>query len=288
MNFHKRRPVPRARRAHPPCIQGDAVNEQINANGLEGQLFMPHGEPGEDAVIILHERYGLAQHTLDLAQKLANDGYVALAPNLFSRWEGDKEALKAGEVRVVMPDDDIALAIDQAIDLLRAHKSLNIQRIFLMGVCQSGRYPFVVASRRHDISACIVFYGGTQERDWGANELQPMAMPDMLAKIQVPSFFVYGEADHSISIDNIRRFRNTLEEHRKSYRMRILKNSPHGFMNDTMPGRYRPDDTKVAWQMLLDFMQEVRNGQWPQDTVHWEFLSDTSPSYDFSKNVRQA
>src|SRR5690606_17374117 len=131
--------------------------------------------------------------------------------------------------------------------------------------CQSGRYPFVVASRRNDIAACIVFYGATQSRDWEANDLQPISMPDMVAKIQVPSFFVYGEADHSIPLENVRRFRNTLEDNRKSYRMHVLRNSPHGFMNNTMPGRYRPYDTQFAWNLLLTFMEEVRDGKWNPD-----------------------
>ena len=56
----------------------------------EGFLYLPQNESPAGAVVILHERYGLAQHTLDLARRLARDGYVALAPNLFSRWKGDE------------------------------------------------------------------------------------------------------------------------------------------------------------------------------------------------------
>jgi carboxymethylenebutenolidase len=155
-----------------------------------------------------------------------------------------------------------------------------------MGVCQSGRYPIVVASQRSDISACVVFYGASQQRDWNAGELQPVAMTDMVAKLTVPSLFVFGEADHTISLDNVRRIRDALEIHRKSYRMHVLADAPHGFLNDTMPGRYRPCDTKVAWNMLLTFIQEVSGGQWPAKRVHWEFSCDSGDDYDFSKNVR--
>lgn len=256
------------------------------ANGLEGVLFIPDSGPGSAAVIILHERYGLVQHTLDLAQKLADDGYVAFAPNLFSQWEGDQEALKAGNARVIMPDPECTRVVGLAIDLLRGDARTRSEEIFLMGVCQSGRYPIVVASQRSDISACVVFYGATQQRDWNAGELQPLAMSDMVAKLKVPSLFVFGEADHTISLDNVRRMRDALETHRKSYRMQVLADAPHGFLNDTMPGRYRPCDTKLAWNMLLTFMQEVSAGQWPEQRVHWEFSCDSGHDYDFSKNVR--
>jgi carboxymethylenebutenolidase len=258
------------------------------ANGLEGVLFLPENASARSstAVIILHERYGLVQHTLDLAQKLANDGFVAFAPNLFAQWDGDKAALKAGNARVILPDPQIAGVIDQGIAMLRSDARCKVEHIFLMGVCQSGRYPIVVASQRNDIAGCVVFYGASQQRDWNVNELQPVPMPDMISKIGVPSLFVFGETDHTISLDNVRRIRDALETHRKSYRMHVLPDAPHGFLNDTMPGRYRPCDTKVAWQMLLDFLGEVADRRWPTDKVRWEFFSESSTGYDFSKNVR--
>ena len=67
----------------------------------EGELYLPGGKTAAGAVVILHERYGLVQHTLDLAQRLAADGYVALAPDLFSRWQGDRERLRVVAFRLV-------------------------------------------------------------------------------------------------------------------------------------------------------------------------------------------
>ncbi|HEY4317395.1 MAG TPA: dienelactone hydrolase family protein [Herbaspirillum sp.] len=259
-------------------------------NGLEGVLYLPESGTSEHtaktAVIILHERYGLVQHTLDLAQKLSEDGYVAFAPNLFSRWDGDQAALTAGKARVIMPDPEISRVLDLAIDLVRNDGSTRCEEIFLMGVCQSGRYPIVMASQRHDLSACIVFYGATQERDWDAGPLQPVSMPEMVKKINVPSLFVFGETDHTISLEHVRRMREALEINRKSYRMHVLEGAPHGFLNDTMPGRYRPCDTKVAWKMLLDFIDEVTTGAWPKEKVQWQFQSCSAAQYDFGKNVR--
>jgi len=254
-------------------------------NGLEGQLFLPRGRPGKTAVIILHERYGLVQHTLDLARKLADDGYVAFAPNLFAQWDGDKEALNAGRLRVILPDHECTRTIGQAIDLLRGDDRTKSEQICLMGVCQSGRYPLVVASQRDDISACIVFYGAAQQRDWDAGELQPLPMSEILPKVGAPCLFVFGETDHTISLDHVRRMRNYLEDGRKSYRMHVVADAPHGFLNDTMPGRYRPEDTRFAWRLLLDFLGEIAEARWPRG-VQWEFMCDSSKDYDFSRNVR--
>jgi len=252
----------------------------------EGVLFLPAGAAPAGAVVILHERYGLVQHTLDLAERLARDGYVALAPDLFSRWSGDKAALARGEARAALRDPEVTAVVDAAVDFLKSHPRVTPARIALMGVCQSGRYPVVVGSRRRDVAALVVFYGASQRRDWDASPLQPRSMAEMLPAIAAPALFVYGERDHTISLADVRSVRDVLEEGRRSYRMKVFAGMPHGWLNDTMPGRYRAKEAEEAWNVLLAFLDEVFSGRWPGGRVRWEFESATAPDYDFSKNIR--
>src|SRR5712664_510334 len=223
----------------------------------EGFLYLPRNESPAGAVVILHERYGLVKHTLDLAQRLARDGYVALAPNLFSRWKGDEEALRSGKERVVLPDLEVAAVIDAALDFLKVHPRVSSARTALTGVCQSGRYPVVVGSRRRDLAALVVLYGGSQQRDWQISDLQPQPMQQMMRRLAAPALFVFGERDHTISLADVRRTRDALEEGRCSYRMKVFRDMPHGWLNDTMPGRYRAKEAEEAWIMLLRFLADV-------------------------------
>ncbi len=267
-------------------IGASAIEQRLD-DGTEVHLFLPDDPRPVPAVMILHERYGLVQHTLDLAARLARDGYVALAPNLFSHWQGDQEALKRGDVRVVLPDDDVAATVERCLDFLHAHPRVRGGAVALMGVCQSGRYPVVVAARRRDVAACVSFYGASQKRDWDVSELQPRPMEELLAEMRAPALFVFGEADHTISIEDVRRVRDALEVGRCSYRMKVFADMPHGWLNDTMPGRYRAAEAEQAWDRLLEFLGEVFRGAWPRGgRVVWEFESDISVDYDFSKNVR--
>lgn len=264
-------------------------NEHIKlSSGLEGFLFLPDSSCQPiGCMIIFHERYGLVKHTLDLAEKLADDGYITLAPDLFSLWSGDKEALKRGDVRATISDDECAGQIDSWIDYLRSSVlDPENNKIALMGVCQSGRYPIVVGSQRDDLTACVVFYGATQRRDWGVDEFQPRSMPEMIGDLNVPLFFVFGEKDHIISIADVRKLRDRLEEVDLSYKMEIVADAPHGFLNDTMPGRYRPDETEQAWALLVQFLNEVFVEGWPHGRVIWRFNSSKAINYDFGKNVR--
>jgi carboxymethylenebutenolidase len=112
-------------------------------------------------------------------------------------------------------------------------------------------------------------------------------MQDMIAATTAPGLYVFGESDHVISVDNILRIKSTLEQARKSYRMRVYPHMPHGWLNDTMPGRYRPAEAKAAWQVLLTFLDDTFNQRWPgPERVAWEFQSDIAGDYDFGKNVR--
>jgi carboxymethylenebutenolidase len=266
-------------------MSGAGTNVRFGGD-CEGVLHLPEGAAPAGAVVILHERYGLVQHTLDLARRLAGDGYAALAPDLFSRWSGDKAALARGEARASLPDGEVAAVVDAAVDFLKSHARVMPARIALMGVCQSGRYPIVVGSRRRDVAALVVFYGASQRRDWEASALQPRSMAEMLPAIAAPALFVFGERDHTISLADVRSVRDVLEEARRSYRMKVFAGMPHGWLNDTMPGRYRAKEAAAAWAFLLAFLDDVFSGRWPGGAVRWEFESATAADYDFSKNVR--
>jgi carboxymethylenebutenolidase len=263
---------------HSQTIQGN--------NSLEGYLFLPPGDQICGAVIILHERYGMAQHTLDLAKKLSDAGFVAFAPDLFAGRYISREAVLNGEERVYLKDSECADIIDSGINFLKQHDRIDPGKIVVMGVCQSGRYPLVVNSRRMDIAANVVYYGAVGRKEWDPNELHEEPMQEIISRLDAPSLFVFGERDHIISFDDVKRLRDCLEASGKSFRMKIYANVPHGFLNDTMPGRYRHEPAQEAWNQLLVFLDEVFSGQWPQNTLRWEFQSQISTDYDFSKNVR--
>ena len=256
---------------------------------VKGFLAVPESPAGSCGAIILgHERYGLVQHTLDLAAKFALHGFIALAPDMFSRWGGDKEALGRGDISVPLSDEDIISYMGDSLDYLLAHPLVDPGRVAAMGVCQSGEYPLVLNSVRKELAANIVVYGGAQQRSWEPSDTRQAPYESILEQINAPVLGIWGEGDWVVSVENVRRLRNTLENYRKSYEFKLFKDMPHGWMNSTMPGRYRPKESEEAWSLILDFLQRVHAGDFPADQVIWRFQSDIAPSYDFSEKVRLA
>jgi carboxymethylenebutenolidase len=258
------------------------TDEIICENGLPAFLARPADSARHPCVILMHERYGLVQHTRDLAVRCARDGFVVLAPNLFFK-HPDQPALNAGIARCEVSDPDAVAYLHAAMTALQDHGATDPAQIAVAGYCQTGRHPLVFAAEV-PIAAAIVWYGAASQREWPANERQPKPLAEVVANIPCPVFGAFGEADHIISLDDVRRFRNCLEDHRKSYDIRVYKGAPHGWLNDTMPGRYDEAQAQAGWAAQQRFLKEVF-GTLPHG-IHWRFESDMRADYDFSKNIR--
>ncbi len=238
-------------------------------------LAKPKDKPGPyGAVILGHERYGLVQHTLDLAAKFGSYGYVCIAPDMASHWDGDKEALNRGDASLVLTDQEITDYYSASLDYLLELRDVDRGRVAAMGVCQSGGYPLLLNSVRQEVCANLVFYGGTRTGE------------DVLARCKAPILGIWGEKDHTISIEHVQQFRATLERLNLSYEFKLYPEMPHGWLNDTMPGRYRQPESEASWALMIDFLDRVRRGYFPRDKAVWRFESEASLDYDFSKNVR--
>jgi carboxymethylenebutenolidase len=248
----------------------------------------PEGHAKRPAIIHLHERYGIVKHTLDLAEKLVDAGYVVLVPDLFSRYTGDRQALTRGDVQVELSDEEALEDLDACIAYLQNLPNVDGSRLAMIGVCQTGRQPLLVSVKRNDLAGVIVLYGAIYRVDWEAHPLRPEPIDRFLERVSCPVQGIFAELDHLVSLESILRMRSVLETAKKSFDIRIYPDAPHGFLNDTMPGRYRPEQAKAAWEQILTFLNTVLDTGWDRERVVWRFDGDISPNYDFTKYKRQA
>jgi len=255
-------------------------------NRINGFLGRPGGAGRRPAVIHLHERYGIVQHTTDLAHKLVEAGYVTVVPDLFWRFMGDRQALARGDSRVELRDEEVLQDVDAIMTYLRTLPDVDASRIAMIGVCQTGRQPVLVSAYRDYLAGLVIMYGAIYNADWESQALRSEPIGQLLEKISCPVQGIFGELDNLVPLDNILRLSNVLAAARKSFDIRVYAEAPHGFLNDTMPGRYRATQTQAAWSQILSFLDAVLHQGWDPERVIWHFESDTSVHYDFSKNRR--
>jgi carboxymethylenebutenolidase len=265
-------------------VRDITTQDIICDNGMPAVLAYPAGSGSFPTVILMHERYGLVQHTRDQAMRCARDGYAVLAPNFFFR-HPDQAALNAGNSRYDLTDPESVELIKAALATLRKHAAADLSKVVVAGYCQTGRHPLVFAAEV-PISAAVVWYGAASKREWEVNKLQPRPLEAVIAALPCPVFAAFGEADHIISIEDVQRFRNRLEANHKSYDIHLYEGAPHGWLNDTMPGRYRKRQADAGWAAQQRFLSEVFAGGYDGKRVNWRFESESAADYDFTKNVR--
>jgi carboxymethylenebutenolidase len=255
-------------------------------NRINAFLGTPEGIGKRPAIIHMHERYGIVQHTTDLGEKYVKAGYVTIVPDYFSRFTGDRQALAAGNDRCDLDDEQVLADTDAVVAYLRTLPQVDTAKIAMSGVCQTGRQPILVGAKRDYLSAAVVLYGAVYDADWKSHPLRPESIETLMQKIQCPLTAVFGELDNLIHLDNIVRMFTVLAARKKSFGIRVYPDAPHGFLNDTMPGRYRQPQSDAAWNQITSFLRSVFAGEWKKDRATWRFEADSALDYDFAKMKR--
>ena len=166
-----------------------------------------------------------------------------------------------------------------------ALSQVDATRIAVKGVCQTGRHPLVLAAQR-PIAAALVWYGAASQREWQVSARYPKALDEIVAAVECPVLGIFGETDHVISLADVRRLRDCLDRHDKSYTIKVYADAPHGWLNDTMPGRYRRAQAEAAWALQLAFLERVLGPGYNRARRVQIYECDHSADYDFTKNVR--
>jgi carboxymethylenebutenolidase len=215
------------------------------AGAMPAQLARPAGDGPFPAVIVIQEAFGLNAHIKDVAQRLAAEGYVTIAPDVFhrggrGRTAGYDELPKALQLMGELNDAGIVEDVRAAVDHLRTLPQVRADRIGITGFCMGGRVAFLAAAKLPDaIAATAPFYGGGIDPAWTATVKHP-----------VLAFF--GDADPFIPNEQVERLRAEATRLGKPVEVVVYAGAPHGFFCNERDS-YRPDAAKDAWAKLLAF-----------------------------------
>ena len=150
----------------------ETVEFKSNGSTASGYLVRPESGSGA-GVLVLQEWWGLDSGIKEMAERLAEAGFVALAPDLYhGELAGHTEMDKAGVLMQSMPPDRAGRDMSGAVDFLAAHDAVTSDGIGVVGFCMGGLLSFIIAVNRPDmVKAIVPFYGfpqGDAEPDWSA------------------------------------------------------------------------------------------------------------------------
>ena len=216
-------------------------NETLQFNTANGAatayVSMPENtDENTKAVILIQEWWGLNDHIKDIANRYADEGFIAIAPDLY-RGKLAKNPDEAGKMMNGLAIDDGINTIDSAMD--KAREMYNLRHFGISGYCMGGTYALRAACEVEGISAAAPFYGDIPEED-------------VLKKLTAPTMFVSGIHDKWINPEKVA----TLESIAEKYELPIetLKyDADHAFFNNTRPEVYNETAAKDAWAKVIGF-----------------------------------
>jgi carboxymethylenebutenolidase len=207
---------------------------------VQAILYTPEGHGPFPGIIVIHEYWGLNDWVKEQASKLADQGYTALAIDLY-RGKVATTPEMAHEIMRGVPEDRAARDLHAAFVFLTSRPNVKRDRIGSIGWCMGGGYSLDMALVEPTLAADVVNYGHLATD------------PAALKKINAPILGLFGGKDQGITPEDVRKFEQTLKQMGKSIDVTIYPDAGHAFENPTNKSGYRAQDAADAWKRTTDF-----------------------------------
>ena len=210
---------------------------------------MPANGKNLPTVLVVQEIFGVHEHIKDVCRRLAQEGYMAIAPELYAR-QGDVSKLEELKdiIAVVnkVPDAQVMSDLD-ATAAWAAKNGGSAERMAVTGFCWGGRITWMYAAHNPKLKAGVAWYGGLVRP---ATEMTPKHPIDIAATLKVPVLGLYGAADTGIPPETVEQMRDALKAAASTSEIIVYADTPHGFYADYRPS-YRPGEANDGWKRLM-------------------------------------
>lgn len=225
-------------------MNGTIVEFKSNGGMAKGYLSLPESKKGK-AVILLQEWWGLVDHIKDVADRLAKEGFVVLAPDLY-HGEATNNPTDAQKLVMAMEIAQVEKDVRGCVQYLLSSGYSSSKGIGIVGFCMGGALSLYSACLNPQISACVVFYGIRKDVENKFDQLQAKVM----------GFF--GDQDKGNPIERVREIEVQLKKKDPNNSFTVYPGAQHAFFNDTRPA-YNPEAAKDSWGKMLTFFNTAIN-----------------------------
>ena len=233
------------------------VHFAVNGFDVRAYRAAPQGKTGLPVVLVISEIFGVHEYIADVCRRLAHEGYLAVAPDLFAR-QGDPRAYSEvaklmSELVSKVPDAQVMADLDGAVQWAAAHGG-DLQRVGITGFCWGGRITWLYAAHG-PVKAGVAWYGRLVGQ---ASALNPKHPVDLAPILKAPVLGLYGEKDAGIPLDTIDKMKSALSEGSaaaKASRFVVYPDAPHAFHADYRPS-FRKEAAQDGWKRTLAWFKQ--------------------------------
>jgi carboxymethylenebutenolidase len=211
------------------------------AGAVSCYVARPKAEPARrPAVVVIHENRGLNAHIEDVARRVAQAGFLAVAPDALSGAGGTPADEDEARKLIGALERETALGIYLAAVRFAASHAHSTGKVGCVGFCWGGGMAGRLAVNSPELNAAVVYYG-----------MPPSA--DEAARVRAPIMMHYAGRDDRINAA-VPAFDAALRASGARYEMHYYADVDHAFNNDTNAARYNADAAKVAWRRTIEFL----------------------------------
>lgn len=225
-----------------PAVEPKLVTEMITIGQGDSKTAAYLARPAKDGpmpgIVLVHEWWGLNDWVKEQANRLAGQGYCAMAVDLY-RGEVAKDAEHAHELMRGLTDERAVADLKQAFGYLAAGKYTKDRPIGAIGWCMGGGFALRLAVAEPKLACCVVCYG------------KPVTDEAQLKQIKGPLLGIFGETDRGIDVDE---FRKALKEAGTKATIHVFPGAGHAFLNETNQRGFNKEQAEKAWKEIDAFL----------------------------------
>ncbi len=214
----------------------------------------PAGAGPHPVLLVVQEVFGVDEYLMDVCRRVAQAGYLALAPELYAR-QGEPGLAESREslFKIVLsaPDAQVLSDLDACATFAAEREGGDAGRLAITGFCWGGRVTWLYAAHRDGLRAGVAWYGRLSG-DTSAN--QPRHPLDVAGELRAPVLGLYGGDDAGIPPDQVEQMKDALRAAGSPSEFVVYPGAPHAFHADYRDS-YRPQPAADGWQRMLDWLQ---------------------------------
>lgn len=227
-----------------------------DGKSMDLYVAAPDGEEKKPALLVIMEIFGVNAHMKDVTERFANEGYVAISPDLYYRLDQrvipgtDLDAAFAA--RGTLYDTKIVQDLNRAIAYAKGRPDVNPDKVGIIGYCFGGRVSWMAACQCPGLAASSLYYGG-QIAGGQRGEKSPVEPVTLANQIKIPMQCVWGSEDQAIPQEAREKIEAALKENKVDYEWHVYQGAGHAFFCDDRPN-YHEASAKDVWPKTLGFL----------------------------------
>ncbi|MDI3514540.1 MAG: carboxymethylenebutenolidase [Rhodocyclaceae bacterium] len=219
----------------------------------------PAGGSKLPVVLVVQEIFGVHEHIRDVCRRLAHQGYLAVAPELFFR-QGDPRTIEnvaeiLQSIVAKVPDAQVMADLDACAAWAAAAQGGDPDWLAITGFCWGGRITWLYAAHNPKLKSGVAWYG---RLDGAPSENTPKHPIDVADALHAPVLGLYGGQDQGIPLSDVEMMKEALAKAGARSAIHVYADAPHAFHADYRPS-YRKAEAEDGWKRLLDWFARQRS-----------------------------